>query len=74
MFRKSILLASLVAVTMAGASVQEAQAAETPDLTSEGWHLVLVPFMWALNTSSDLTLGPIEEEFELPITTALKQL
>ena len=74
MFRKSILMAALVAVTTAGASVQVAQAAETPELTSEGWHLMLAPYMWAINTSGDLTLGPIEGEFELPITTALKQL
>ena len=73
MFRKSILLASLVAVATAGPSVREAQA-QTPAPTSEGWHVVIAPYMWALNTSGDLTLGPIEKEFELPIGTALKQL
>ena len=74
MLRRSIVLAALVTVATAGSLARPAQAAETPDFTSEGWHVLLAPYMWAVNTSGDLTLGPIEEEFELPITTALEQL
>lgn len=74
MFRKSILVASLVAVTTAFATVREVRAAETPGFTSEGWHVLIAPYMWASNTSGDMTLGPINEDFDLPITTAIDQL
>jgi hypothetical protein len=76
----SLLL--VVATAGAGAAAEApptagapaASAAATPSLTSEGWHLLIAPYMWAVNTSGGLTLGPISSDFDLPLSTALKQL
>jgi hypothetical protein len=73
------LSASLVALTAGGVAAQDSPAgaaasAEKPGFTSEGWHGLVAPYMWAVNTSGDVTLGPIDEDFDLPFTTALKKL
>lgn len=68
------------ALPAAGASAQGtpagsgATAAERPGLTSEGWHFVIAPYGWAVNTSGEVTLGPIDEDFELPLKTVIEQL
>jgi hypothetical protein len=49
-------------------------AAAMPALTGEGWHFLIAPYMWGVNTSGNLTLGPISSDFDLPLSTALKQL
>lgn len=84
MLGKMTLAASLVALTAVGAPAQDTQsaagaapaaAAEKPGFTSEGWHVTIAPYLWAVNTSGDLTLANLDPtDFDLPFTTALKKL
>jgi hypothetical protein len=70
MVRRTALLTTLIAALGAAG----AQAADAPALTSEGWHFLVGPYMWGINTKGDLALGPVSSDFELPVSTALEQL
>ena len=76
MLRKVTVMSFLVALTAAGATAQNAPGAapDRPGFTSEGWHGLVAPYLWALNTSGDVAVGPVDVDFDLPFTTALEQL
>lgn len=53
---------------------QAATAAAAPSLTSNGWQFLVAPYMWGINTSGDLTIGPFSSSFQIPLSTALDEL
>ena len=50
-----------------------AQAAG-PGGVSEDWRFTFAPYLWAMNQSGDLKIGPIDSDFNAPFTTALDLL
>lgn len=60
--------------TGSGAGSAETATLQTTAAESESWHFFFAPYIWAVKTNGDMTLGPVQTDFTLPFSTALNQL
>lgn len=45
-----------------------------PGSVSDNWRFVFTPYLWAMDQSGEVKIGPFDPTFNVPFTTALKSL